>query len=100
MGFYEQQVLPRIIDVACGMKVARPLRQRACAGLAGEVVEIGFGSGLNIPYYPLAVTHVAAIEPADTGWKLAQKRLRATPIPIDRSGLDGQQLPFPDHALD
>jgi ubiquinone/menaquinone biosynthesis C-methylase UbiE len=100
MGFYEQQVLPRIIDVACGMKVARPLRQRVCAGLAGEVVEIGFGSGLNIPFYPPAVTHVAAIEPADTGWKLAQKRLRTTSIPIDRSGLDGQQLPFSDHAFD
>jgi ubiquinone/menaquinone biosynthesis C-methylase UbiE len=82
------------------MKVARPLRQRVCAGLAGEVVEIGFGSGLNVPYYPPAVTHVAAIEPADTGWKLAQKRLRATSIPIDRAGLDGQQLPFADHAFD
>lgn len=100
MGFYEQKVLPRIIDVACGMKSAQPLRQRVCEGLTGEVVEIGFGSGLNIPFYPPAVTHVAAIEPADVGWQLAQKRLRAASIPIDRSGLDGQKLPFPESTFD
>jgi ubiquinone/menaquinone biosynthesis C-methylase UbiE len=100
MGYYEQKILPRIIDVACGMKTAQPLRQRVCEGLTGEVVEIGFGSGLNIPFYPPGVTHVAAIEPADVGWKLAQKRLRTSPIAIDRSGLDGQQLPFADETFD
>jgi ubiquinone/menaquinone biosynthesis C-methylase UbiE len=100
MGIYEQKVLPRVIDVACGMKSARPLRQRVCEGLSGDVVEIGFGSGLNIPFYPPAVARVAAIEPADLGWQLAQKRLRAASVPVDRSGLDGQQLPFPDDAFD
>ena len=59
-------MLPRFINVVCNMKEVRPLRERACAGLHGRVVEIGFGSGLNIPYYPAAVTSVAAIEPADT----------------------------------
>lgn len=100
MGFYERSVLPRIIDVACGMKASRPLRQRVCAGLTGEVVEIGFGSGLNVPFYPPAVTRVAAIEPADLGWKLAQKRLAESTVPIERSGLDGQRLPFEDHSFD
>ena len=100
MGFYERNVLPRIIDVACGMKAARPLRQRVCEGLTGEVVEIGFGSGLNVPFYPSSVTRVAAVEPADLGWKLAQKRLSAAPIPIDRSGMDGEHLPFSDDTFD
>jgi ubiquinone/menaquinone biosynthesis C-methylase UbiE len=100
MGMYEQKVLPRIIDVACGMKSAQRLRQRVCEGLTGDVVEIGFGSGLNVPFYPRAVARVAAIEPADLGWELAQKRLRAAPVPVDRSGLDGQQLPFSDDAFD
>jgi ubiquinone/menaquinone biosynthesis C-methylase UbiE len=100
MGIYEQKVLPRVIDVACGMKSAQPLRQRVCEGLTGDVVEIGFGSGLNVPFYPPAVARVAAIEPADLGWKLAQKRLRAAPVPVDRSGLDGQELPFSDGAFD
>ena len=100
MGVYGEQVLPRVIDVACGMKAAAPQRQRVCQGLAGEVVEIGFGSGLNVPYYPTAVTGVAAVEPADVGWKLAAKRLRETTVPVQRSGLDGQSLPFPDDRFD
>ena len=100
MGLYADHVLPRVVDVACGLKTARPLRQRVCEGLEGEVVEIGFGSGLNVPYYPEAVTRVAAVEPADLGWKLAQKRLRSARVPVDRSGLDGQSLPFPDDSFD
>jgi SAM-dependent methyltransferase len=100
MGVYGDQVLPRIIDVACSMKAAVPQRQRVCEGLAGDVVEIGFGSGLNIPFYPPAVTRVAAVEPADVGWKLAGRRVGATTIPVQRSGLDGQSLPFPDDRFD
>ena len=99
-GFYAEQVLPRIINVACGTKVVEPLRRRVCEGLRGEVVELGFGSGLNVPFYPPAVTGVAAIEPADAGWKLAQARLAATSVPVRRSGLDGQSLPMPDAGFD
>jgi ubiquinone/menaquinone biosynthesis C-methylase UbiE len=100
MGLYGEQVLPRLIDVGCNMKVAREQRQRVCTGLAGEVVEIGFGSGLNVPFYPDAVTRVAAVEPSDVGWKLARKRIDAAPVPVERSGLDGQSLPFPDESFD
>ena len=100
MGVYGEHVLPRIINVACGMKANNKLRERACAGLTGEVVEIGFGSGLNIPFYPPGVTRVAAVEPADLGWKLAAKRLAGTSVPIERSGLDGQRLPFADNTFD
>jgi SAM-dependent methyltransferase len=100
MGLYGEQVLPRIIDVACAMRSAEPLRRRVCDGLAGDVVEIGFGSGLNIPFYPDTVTQVAAVEPVDLGWKLAGKRLDATSIPVRRSGLDGQSLPFADDSYD
>jgi ubiquinone/menaquinone biosynthesis C-methylase UbiE len=100
MGIYGDHVLPRIINVGCDMKVAREQRARVCEGLTGEVVEIGFGSGLNIPFYPAAVSRVAAIEPADVGWKLARKRLAETSTPVERSGLDGQSLPFADDAFD
>jgi SAM-dependent methyltransferase len=100
VGFYGEHVLPRIVNVACGLKAAGPLRQRVCEGLEGEVVEIGFGSGLNVPFYPEAVSRVAAIEPADVGWKLAEKRLRETSVPVQRSGLDGQSLPFEDNSYD
>jgi ubiquinone/menaquinone biosynthesis C-methylase UbiE len=100
MGLYGDQVLPRIVNVACDLKAAREQRRRVCAGLAGDVVEIGFGSGLNVPFYPGAVTDVAAVEPADLGWKLAAKRVRASAVPVHRSGLDGQSLPFPDDRFD
>ena len=100
MGIYAEQVLPRIINVACGMKSVRPLRKRVCAGLHGQVVEIGFGSGHNVPHYPAAVTGVAAIEPAGVGWKLAAKRLGASPVAVERTGLDGQALPLADDSCD
>jgi SAM-dependent methyltransferase len=100
MGIYRERALPRIINVACGMKSAEPLRRRVCEGLVGEVVEIGFGSGLNVPFYPAAVTRVAAVEPADLAWKLAGKRVLATTVPVQRSGLDGQSLPFADASYD
>jgi ubiquinone/menaquinone biosynthesis C-methylase UbiE len=100
MGIYAEHVLPRVINVACGMKAAEPLRSRVCEGLHGQVVEIGFGSGLNIPFYPASVTGVAAIEPADTGWKLAGKRLATARVPVQRTGLDGQSLPLDDDSCD
>ena len=100
MGIYGEQILPRVINAACGMKVVEPLRRRVCEGLAGDVVEIGFGSGHNVPFYPATVTRVAAVEPADLGWKLADGRLRATSVPVARAGLDGQSLPFEDDSYD
>jgi ubiquinone/menaquinone biosynthesis C-methylase UbiE len=100
VGVYSEQVLPRIVNVACDVKAAREQRARVCEGLAGEVVEIGFGSGLNVPFYPAEVTKVAAVEPADVGWKLAGKRLSESTVPVERSGLDGQSLPFADDSFD
>ena len=100
MGIYSDHVLPRIINVACGMKQSNPLRERVCEGLHGRLIEIGFGSGLNVPFYPQAVTSVSAVEPADLGWRLAQRRVTASTIPVERAGLDGQSLPFPDDAYD
>lgn len=100
MGFYARQIVPRMVNVACGMKESEPLRRRVCEGLEGEVLEIGFGSGHNVPFYPAAVTRVAAVDPSDVGWKLAEKRLGAATMPVERAGLDGQHLPFPDSSFD
>jgi len=100
MGLYGDRVLPRIVDVACGRKSSNDLRNRVCEGLYGRVVEIGFGSGLNIPFYPDAVDGIAAVEPADLGWKLAGKRLAESSVPVERCGLDGQSLPLADNSCD
>ena len=100
MGVYGEHVLPRIIDAACGMKASHPQRRRVCERLSGEVVEIGFGSGLNVPFYPGAVTQVTAVEPSDTAWKLAGDRVGASPVPVRRAGLDAGRLPFADDSFD
>jgi len=100
MGYYGDRILPRIIDSSLGSKNTGPLRTRVCDGLAGDVIEIGFGSGTNIPFYPADVYSVAAIEPADLGWQLAAERVRESTITIERSGLDGHYLPFPDESFD
>ena len=100
MGFYQTLVLPRIINTVCGATALQPLRNRVCEDLAGDVVEIGFGSGLNVPFYPAAVTSVSAVEPSDLSWKLASKRVVAADVPVQRAGLDGQSLPFADDSFD
>ena len=100
MGVYGEHVLPRIVNVACAVGPAKELRERVCVGLTGDVVELGFGSGLNIPHYPGAVDKVVAIEPSDTAWNLSAKRLAASRTPVERGGLDGQKLPFADASFD
>ncbi|WP_167479230.1 class I SAM-dependent methyltransferase [Nocardia arthritidis] len=100
MGLYDDHVVPRLVELCCGAKYHEPLRAQVCAGLHGKVVEIGFGSGLNVPFYPAAVESVSAVEPADLGWRLAAERVAASRVPVERSGLDGQRLPFPDNSFD
>lgn len=97
---YAEHVVPRIMNVACGTKQSRPLRERVCAGLHGQVVEIGFGSGHNVPFYPDTVQRVAAVEPSQLSWKLAQDRVSASPVTVEQAGLDGQSLPFADSSFD
>lgn len=99
MGFYEEQVLPRIIDVALG-KPMDPVRAQVAAPLAGEVLEIGFGSGRNLPHLPSAVTRFLAVEPAAVGRSLAARRIAEAPVPVEVVGLDGQALALDDASVD
>ncbi|WP_084351379.1 class I SAM-dependent methyltransferase [Millisia brevis] len=99
-GLYGERILPRLVDRTCGIAQLDPLRARVCEPLAGAVLEIGFGSGHNVGHYPPAVTAVSAVEPADTAWRLAADRVAASRVPIERSGLDGEHLPFPDDSFD
>jgi len=100
MGLYRDHVLPRLVNATCGIAAMEPHRRRVCAGLHGEVVEIGFGSGLNAPFYPATVARVRAVEPADLAWRLAADRVAASVVPVERAGLDGQRLPLADDAVD
>src|SRR5262249_60059140 len=96
----ETRFRPLILNRTGDDRRREPWRRRVCAGLAGDVVEIGFGSGLNVPFYPAAVTRVAAVEPSDLSWRLARDRVSAAHVPVQRAGLDGQRLPFEDGSHD
>lgn len=100
MGIYNDHVVPRLVNIACAPSMTEENRRRVCGGLSGRVVEIGFGSGLNVPYYPGTLDSVSAVEPADLGWKLARQRIEESPVTVERSGLDGQSLPFGDNTFD
>jgi ubiquinone/menaquinone biosynthesis C-methylase UbiE len=100
VGFYEEQVLPRFVDVALGAKALAKLRRRVASELDGEVLEVGFGSGRNVPYYPPTVKRVQAVDPATVGRKLAAKRVDASPVPVEYVGLDGESLPLDDASVD
>jgi ubiquinone/menaquinone biosynthesis C-methylase UbiE len=100
MGLYSEQVVPRIIDKACGGPDMAPLRDRTCEGLSGVIVELGFGSGLNVASYPDDVTRVLAIEPSTVGRSLGADRISASRAPIEFSGLRGESLPLDDDSCD
>lgn len=100
MGLWGDRVLPHIIDRACAMDEMLPLRERACAGLNGTVLELGFGSGLNCSLYPEAVTDVLAVEPSDTAWRMSADRRATASAPVARAGLDAQGIELDDDSVD
>jgi len=99
-GFYERRVLPHIINIAMDTKAVREERQRCLAGVSGTVLEVGFGTGLNLPHYPPAVTKVTGVDPSEASLKLAAKRRRAAAFPVDIVGLTAEKIPVPDAAFD
>jgi ubiquinone/menaquinone biosynthesis C-methylase UbiE len=100
VGFYEAQILPRITDLAMRGGDVREIRARVAAPLDGYVLEVGFGSGLNVPHYLPAVRKVLAVDPATVGRKLAARRVAASRVPVEYAGLDGQQLPMGSDTVD
>jgi len=100
VGWWGEQVVPRLVDRFLGTAEITGMRQRACAGLTGDVVELGFGSGRNVPHYPPEVTSVWAIEPSDVAWRKARPRIGARDVDVRRAGLDGQTLDLPADRFD
>ena len=100
MGAYRDQILPRFTNVALGGREFSRVRCRVTTGLSGEVLEIGFGSGLNVPHYPSEVRRVRAVDPATVGRKLAAKRVAASPVAVEYVDLDGHNLPLESESVD
>ncbi len=97
---WADHVVPRLTDVALGGEEVRRHRRRAAEGLRGVVLEIGFGSGLNVPVYPDEVEKVLAVDPSKVGRALATKRIGSSAVPVEYVGLDGQDIALPDQSVD
>ncbi|MFO0722786.1 MAG: class I SAM-dependent methyltransferase [Myxococcota bacterium] len=100
MGFYDRVVLPRILNAAMGMKDIGEERQKALAEVQGAVLEIGFGSGHNLPYYPAAVSKVVGVDPSGQSAKLAEARIRGVRFPVEFVELPGEEIAAPDASFD
>lgn len=98
--WYDERVLPRCIDRLCSARGLATLRHEVLCECHGEVVEIGFGSGTNVPCYPPQVQRVAAVEPSAAAVRLAAGRIAAAPCAIEIVGPDGQALPLADASMD
>lgn len=100
MGLYNDFVVPWCIELSCGMKALVPERQRVTAALFGDVLEVGFGSGHNLPYMPAAVTRVLAVEPSARARKIGQKRVARARCEVEYVGLEAEVLQLPDASAD
>lgn len=100
MSFYDDQILPRLIDVLLSQRQFEQRRAASAAGLSGTIVEIGFGSGRSVTHYPKEVEQVFAIDPSSVGKKLAARRIARSHAVIDHVGLNGEDLPLGDASVD
>jgi ubiquinone/menaquinone biosynthesis C-methylase UbiE len=100
MGFYNDWALPRILNLMMDMKFVREERKKCLAGVTGKVLEVGFGSGHNLPFYPAAVQRVIAVDPSTQGAKLARKRIAAAAFPVEYVPLMGEHIDAPDASFD
>jgi len=101
MGFYNRHILPRCLDMACGVSPIEKQRVKIIPQAKGRVVEIGIGSGLNLPHYDAAlVTSVTGIDPDEHIWNRSEERRAAVSFPVDRTGLSGEDIPLEDDVAD
>jgi ubiquinone/menaquinone biosynthesis C-methylase UbiE len=100
MRLYEKHVLPRVVESTCSGDALHLRRASLCRSLSGRVLELGFGSGLNLEHLPAGVEEVHGVEPNDTAWRLARPRIERSAARVVRSALDGERLEEPDGSFD
>jgi len=101
MGFYQQTIFPRMMEWALGTETCSAERRRTLADARGEVLEIGFGTGLNLPQYPpSAIAKLTIVDPAELLPERVVARIAAAPFPVEHARLDAERLPFDDARFD
>jgi ubiquinone/menaquinone biosynthesis C-methylase UbiE len=100
MGFYADQIFPRVMDWIMRAPRFQELRRQILAPARGHVLEIGFGTGLNLPHYPKGVTWLTAVDPANFPNRLVEKQTTAGSIPVKLVRLGAETLPFDPGLFD
>lgn len=101
MNFYDQHVLPYLIDFACGLPMVQAQRRQLVPQAQGRVLEIGMGTGRNLAFYDRSrVTRLVGVDPAMQMHRLAQKRSQKAGIAVELMGLSAEQLPTADASFD
>jgi ubiquinone/menaquinone biosynthesis C-methylase UbiE len=100
MGLYARYVFPRLMEWALSSEACSNERRQTLAAVRGEVLEIGFGTGLNLVHYPPGVTSLTIIDPAEHLPDRVHRRIAAAPFPVTQARLDAERLPFDDARFD
>jgi len=101
MSFYEERVLPRMINVACGSKPTRKQREKIVPRAFGDVLEIGLGGGLNLPFYDRdKVRKVFGLEPSAGMRRSAAANIEASGLDVEVIDLPGEEIPLDDNSVD
>ena len=101
MSWYEEKVLPRLINLACSSSPARKQREKIVPRAVGDVLEIGFGSGLNLPHYDQdKVRRIWGLEPSEGMRKIAAKPIAESDMEIELIDLPGEEIPLEDNSVD
>ena len=101
MSLYERYILPHIIDMGCGSKSIQMQRGKVVPLAEGRVLEIGIGSGLNIPFYNSEkVDFVWGLEPSEGMRRKAQKNLNRSAVEVKWLDLPGEEIPLEDNSVD
>ncbi len=101
MGIYQKYLLPRIVHFACGLKPPMKQREKIVPLAEGRVLEIGIGSGLNLPFYtPGKVKHLWGLDPSQEMWALAQKKLGVLDFDVEFIEAPAEDIPLDDGSAD
>ena len=100
MGFYSQVIVPRLCDLSLGRPLVAKHRRELLSNASGNVLEIGFGTGLNLPYYSENVRKIMAVDPNLGMHRLAQQRIKQAGIEVEQKAFSGERLPFEDNTFD
>lgn len=100
MNVYEKYVLPRLIHLGMRSKVATAERRRFIPLASGTVLEVGVGSGINLPFYGPKVQKLYALDPSRELWEMARKRVREAPFPVEFLASSAERIPMEDMSVD